>query len=703
MKDGHQNHIHRQEHNTNSSSNCSNEHHSHHKKNLGENSHQHNVSADHNHNEHNHSSHHGHMIEDFKKRFWISLLLTIPIIIISPMIHHILGIGDTLKFDGNMLILFVLSSIVYFYGGWPFLKGLADELKAHKPGMMTLIAFAISVAYFYSSALVFGVEGDDFFWELATLIDIMLLGHWIEMKSVMGTSKALEELAKLLPDTAHKINDDGQIIEVKVSTISGNDRLLIKPGEKIPADGKIFEGKTSINEAMITGESKPVSKSGGDDVIGGSINGEGSIKIEVKKTGDQSFLSQVVKLVREAQESKSKTQDLANKAAFWLTIIAIISGTITLVYWLFVESAGLSFALSRTVTVLVITCPHALGLAIPLVVSVSTAISAKNGLLIRNRTAFEQARNLQAIVFDKTGTLTKGEFGVTDKISYNSEYDEMEILKYAASVESESEHPIAKSIVSSSKEKYSVKEFQAIPGKGAAGNVNGKSVSVVSPGYLKENNIKIESQQLIEKLSEQGKTVVFVLIDNRLTGAIALADMIREESKEAVKQLKRIGIKPIMLTGDNKKVAEWVARELEIDEYFAEVLPDKKSEKIKEIQQRGLTVAMVGDGVNDAPALAQAEVGIAIGAGTDVAVETADIILVKNNPKDIVSLVQFAKSTYRKMIQNLFWATGYNIISIPLAAGILAGSGIILSPEVGAILMSISTIVVAINAKMLRI
>ena len=449
--------------------------------------------------------------------------------------------------------------------------------------------------------------------------------------------------------------------------------------------------------------SKPVSKSGGDDVIGGSINGEGSIKIEVKKTGDQSFLSQVVKLVQEAQESKSKTQDLANKAAFWLTIIAIISGTITLVYWLFVESAGLSFALSRTVTVLVITCPHALGLAIPLVVSVSTAISAKNGLLIRNRTAFEQARNLQAIVFDKTGTLTKGEFGVTDKISYNSEYDEMEVLKYAASVESESEHPIAKSIVSSSKEKYSVKEFQAIPGKGATGNVNGKSVSVVSPGYLKENNIKIESQQLIEKLSEQGKTVVFVLIDNRLTGAIALADMIREESKEAVKQLKIVGIKPIMLTGDNKKVAEWVARELEIAEYFAEVLPDKKSDKIKEIQNRGLTVAMVGDGVNDAPALAQADVGIAIGAGTDVAVETADIILVKNNPKDIVSLVQFAKSTYRKMIQNLFWATGYNIISIPLAAGILAGSGIILSPEVGAILMSISTIVVAINAKMLRI
>ena len=703
MKDSHHNHIHHQEHNTNSPSDCSNEHHSHHKRNLGENSHQHNVSADHNHNEHNHSSHHGHMIEDFKKRFWISLLLTIPIIIISPMIHHILGIGDTLKFDGNMLILFVLSSIVYFYGGWPFLKGLADELKAHKPGMMTLIAFAISVAYFYSSALVFGVEGDDFFWELATLIDIMLLGHWIEMKSVMGTSKALEELAKLLPDTAHKINDDGQIIEVKVSTISGNDRLLIKPGEKIPADGKIFEGKTSINEAMITGESKPVSKSGGDDVIGGSINGEGSIKIEVKKTGDQSFLSQVVKLVREAQESKSKTQDLANKAAFWLTIIAIISGTITLVYWLFVESAGLSFALSRTVTVLVITCPHALGLAIPLVVSVSTAISAKNGLLIRNRTAFERARNLQAIVFDKTGTLTKGEFGVTDKISYNSEYDEMEVLKYAASVESESEHPIAKSIVSSSKEKYSVKEFQAIPGKGAAGNVNGKSVSVVSPGYLKENNIKIESQQLIEKLSEQGKTVVFVLIDNRLTGAIALADMIREESKEAVKQLKRIGIKPIMLTGDNKKVAEWVARELEIDEYFAEVLPSKKSEKIKEIQQRGLTVAMVGDGVNDAPALAQAEVGIAIGAGTDVAVETADIILVKNNPKDIVSLVKFAKSTYLKMIQNLFWATGYNLVSIPLAAGIFAGSGIILSPEIGAILMSISTIVVAINAKMLRI
>ena len=652
---------------------------------------------------HDHSGHHGHMIDDFRRRFWISLALTIPIIVISPMIHHLLGIGESLSFTGNMEVLFVLSSIVYFYGGWSFLKGLYDELKFKKPGMMTLIALAISVAYFYSSSVVFGVKGEDFFWELATLIDIMLLGHWIEMKSVMGASKALEELARLMPDEAHKIDEAGNIKEVKVSTLQHKDRLLIKPGEKIPADGKIYEGKTSINEAMITGESKPATKGEGDAVIGGSINGEGSIKIEVEKTGDETFLSQVIKLVTEAQESKSRTQNLANKAAFWLTIVAILAGAITMFFWLLLEGSSFNFALSRTVTVMVITCPHALGLAIPLVVSVSTALSAKSGLLIRNRAAFEQARNIQAVIFDKTGTLTKGEFGVTEIISFDNNYNETQILKYAAAVESESEHPIAKAIVDSTGEKLEVKEFNSIPGKGAEGKVSGKDVKVVSPGYINENKIELKEKTKIVELSTQGKTVVFVIIENTLAGAIALADIIREESKEAIMQLKEMGIKPMMLTGDNRQVAKWVADELGLEDYFAEVLPGEKSAKVKEVQSKGMSVAMIGDGVNDAPALAQADVGIAIGTGTDVAVETADIILVKSNPKDVVSLIKFAKTTYRKMVQNLVWATGYNVLTIPLAAGVLYSAGIVLSPAVGAVLMSLSTIIVAINAKLLKV
>lgn len=655
------------------------------------------------HSGHSRSEHEGHTIEGFKKRFWISIIITIPILILSPMIQHFIGLKEALRFNGDIYALFVLSSFVFFYGGYPFLKGLIDESKNKQPGMMTLIALAISVAYFYSSATVLGVKGEDFFWELATLIDIMLLGHWIEMKSVMGASKALEELAKLMPDEAHKINDDGNVVEVKVSELNHKNKLLIKPGEKIPADGKIYEGKTSINEAMITGESKPVSKGEGDDVIGGSINGEGSIKIEVEKIGDETFLSQIVKLVKEAQEYKSKTQNLANRAAFWLTIIAITAGTLTMFVWLMFTGQNFNFALARTVTVMVIACPHALGLAVPLVVAVSTALSAKNGLLIRNRNAFEQARNIQAIIFDKTGTLTKGEFGVTETISFNNEYDEKEILKYAASLESESEHPIAQGIVKSSNDKYELKDFNSIPGKGAEGKVNGKDVKVVSPGYLEENKIEIEQKEKIEQLSRQGKTVVFLLVDNKLTGAITLADIIREESKEAIKQLKEVGIKPMMLTGDNKQVAKWVADELGLDEYFAEVLPDKKAEKIKEVQSRGLTVAMIGDGVNDAPALAQADIGIAIGAGTDVAVESADIILVKNNPKDVISLIKFSRATYKKMIQNLIWATGYNVIAIPLAAGVLYSEGIILSPALGAVLMSLSTIIVAINAKLLKV
>jgi Cu2+-exporting ATPase len=661
-----------------------------------------------NHLGHNHSEHHGHMIEDFKKRFWISLVITIPILLLSPLVRQFLGFKEALRFNGDIYVLFALSSFTFFYGGWPFLKGLVDELKKKQPGMMTLIALAISVAYFYSSTVVFGVKGEVFFWELATLIDIMLLGHWIEMKSVMGASKALEELAKLMPDEAHKIDDSGNVSDVPVSELKHKAKLLIKPGEKIPADGKIFEGKTSINEAMITGESKPISKGEGDGVIGGSINGEGSIKIEVEKIGDETFLSQVVKMVKQAQESKSKTQNFANRAAFWLTIVAITAGAVTMFVWLVFTGQSFNFALSRTVTVMVITCPHALGLAIPLVVAVSTALSAKSGLLIRNRNAFEQARNIQAIIFDKTGTLTKGEFAVTETISFNNNYSEKEILKYAATIESESEHPIAKGIVNSSpkgtgEDKYQLKDFNSIPGKGAEGKVNSKDVKVVSPGYLEENKIELQEKDKIEKLSTQGKTVVFVLVDNKLTGTIALGDIIRDESKVAIKQLKELGIKTMMLSGDNKQVAKWVADELGLDAYFAEVLPDIKVEKVKEVQSRGMIVAMTGDGVNDAPALAQANVGIAIGAGTDVAVETADIILVRSNPKDVVSLIKFSKATYSKMIQNLIWATGYNVIAIPLAAGVLYSWGIVLSPALGAVLMSISTIIVAINAKLLKV
>lgn len=655
---------------------------------------------------HNGQAHKGHdhsgMIADFKKRFWISLALTIPILLLSPMIQKFLGLKNLLNFAGSGYLLFAFSTIVFFYGGYPFLKGMLDELKKKLPGMMTLIAIAISVAYFYSSAVVFGLTGKVFFWELVTLIDIMLLGHWIEMKSVMGASRALEELAKLMPSDAHKILDNGSVVAVPLEELKTNDRVLVKPGEKIPADGVVVNGQSSVNEAMLTGESKPVAKKAEDKVIGGAVNGEGSLEIIVEKTGKDSFLSQVIDLVKEAQESKSKTQDLANRAALWLTIIALTGGSITLIYWLTLGAQDFAFALERMVTVMVITCPHALGLAVPLVVAVSTAISAKNGLLIRDRTAFESARNITAIIFDKTGTLTKGEFGITDVISFDGNLSTDEIIKYAASVENHSEHPIAQGIVKSAKDSFDIQDFKAIPGKGAKGTVNGKTVAVVSPGYLRDENIEPNDKR-IEQLMEQGKTVVFLLIDNNLKGAIALADIIREESKEAIAKFKQLGIKTIMLTGDNEKVAKWVADELHLDEYIAEVLPHQKAEKAKEFQQKGYIVAMTGDGVNDAPALAQADVGIAIGAGTDVAVETADIVLVRSNPLDVLAIIKLAKATYKKMVQNLIWATGYNAVAIPLAAGVLFNLGIVLSPAAGAALMSLSTVIVAINAKLLKI
>lgn len=653
------------------------------------------------HQQDDHHDHHAHMVEDFKKRFWISLLLTIPILVLSHMLQDLVGLGQNLRFEGDLYVSFLFSTLVFFYGGWPFLKGLFEEVKEKEPGMMTLIGLAISVAYIYSSVVVFGVEGEVFFWELATLVDIMLVGHWIEMRSVMSASRALQELAKLMPGEAHRLKDDGSTEDIPLEDLKVGDRLLVKPGEKIPADGVVIEGSSSVNESLMTGESKPVSKKQEDEVIGGSVNGEGSLTIEVKKTGEDSFLSQVIELVKQAQKSKSRTQDLANRAAFWLTFIALGAGALTFFGWTFWSTQSFVFALERTVTVMVITCPHALGLAVPLVVAVSTSLAARNGFLIRNRAAFEQARSIDALIFDKTGTLTKGEFGVTDVLTFN-DYQKDELLKLAASVEQRSEHPLAKGILDASDGKYEVDNFSSITGKGIQGKVNGKSILVVSPGYLREENIELPRERY-EKLSGQGKTVVFVLIDDQLEGAIALGDQIRESSYEAIGKLKEMGIRCMMLTGDNQQTAAFVAEELGLDEFFGEVLPDEKSAKVKEVQSRGLKVAMTGDGVNDAPALAQADVGIAIGAGSDVAIETADIILTDSNPNDVAAVVELAKSTYRKMIQNLFWATGYNAFAIPLAAGVLVSYGIVLSPAVGAVLMSLSTVIVAINARFLKI
>jgi len=646
--------------------------------------------------------HHGNMMTDFRKRFWISLILTLPILVLSPMLQKLVGLREAIHFPGDAYVLFGLSSAVFFYGGWPFLTGFFKELRSLRPGMMTLIAVAIATAYIYSSAVVFGLTGKMFYWELASLIDIMLLGHWIEMKSVMGASKALEELAKLMPSDAHKLMPDGSVKDVPLSELAIDNKVLIKPGEKIPADGVIIEGESAVNEAMLTGESTPVTKKTDGKVIGGSINGEGSLTIEVKGTGKDSFLSQVIDLVKQAQGSKSKTQDLANTAALWLTIVALGGGVVTLVIWLVLMGKDFAFAIERTVTVMVITCPHALGLAIPLVIAVSTALAAKNGLLIRNRVSFEGARKLQAIIFDKTGTLTEGRFGVTDTLVLSDDVDEETVRKYAASVDTNSEHPIAKAISASSEKKLPVENFKSIPGKGAEGRVDGKEVKVVSPGFLHEQNINLTDKR-IEPLQAQGKTVVFVIVDGNLKGAIALADIIRPEAKQAIDALKALNIRCMMLTGDNKATAKWVSDQIGLDEYFAEVLPQDKAAKVKEVQSRGILVAMTGDGVNDAPALAQADLGIAIGAGSDVAVETADVILVRSNPLDVVAIIKLSQATYRKMIQNLMWATGYNAIAIPLAAGAFYAWGVLLSPALGAVLMSASTVIVAINARLLKI
>nr|WP_246388464.1 MULTISPECIES: copper-translocating P-type ATPase [Algoriphagus] len=648
---------------------------------------------------HDHSMHHMHMIEDFKKRFWISLVITLPIVVLAPMIQSL--VGYEFRFDGDRYLQFALSSIVFFYGGWPFLIGMVDELKKRKPGMMTLIALAISVAYFYSSAVVFGLSGKMFFWELVSLIDIMLLGHWIEMKSVMGASNALQELAKMMPSEARRIKDNGESEDVPIAELKSGDTILVRPGEKIPADGQVLEGSSHVNESMLTGESKPVAKQKDDEVIGGSVNDNGALKIMVKHTGEDSYLSKVIGLVTEAQKTKSNTQNLADKAAGWLFYIALAAGIITLVVWLSLEK-DFNYALERMVTVMIISCPHALGLAVPLVVAISTSVSAKHGLLIRNRTAFENSRKLTTIIFDKTGTLTKGEFGVTRFKSVNAETDDQELLAIAAALENNSEHPIAAGIVRKSKELDlkldKAENFQNITGMGIEANLNEKEISILSPGGLKQKGI----EQPEGAFKTEDETVVFVLSDEKLIGFIALADEIREESKEAIDTLKKQGIKVLMATGDNEIVAKAVSETLGLDGYYAEVMPEDKQKIIKNLQGKGEFVAMTGDGVNDAPALAQADVGIAVGSGTDVAAETADIILVNSNPKDIANLILFGTATYRKMMQNIWWAAGYNIVAVPLAAGVLAGVGIILSPAIGAALMSLSTVIVALNAQLLK-
>ena len=642
---------------------------------------------------------HASMIDDFRKRFYVVLLLTIPIMLLSEMIQHWLHLP--FSFPGSAYVLFALATIVFFYGGWPFLKGLVNEVKTRNPGMMFLIGFAITVAYIYSVAIVFGLQGMDFFWELTTLILIMLLGHWIEMKSVAGASKDLALLVKLMPSDAHMVMGD-MVHEVKTDTLKEGDIILVKPGEKVAADGIIADGESYLNESMLTGESKPVQRTKGNKVIAGSINGNGAIKITVSHAAKDSYLSQVIKLVDDAQKSKSKTQLLADTAAKWLTIIAIVAGIATFLYW-YLTGQPLAFAMERMVTVIVICCPHALGLAVPLVVAKSTALSSKHGLLIKNRTAFENARKISTIVFDKTGTLTIGKFEVSKVMSVQKDINENELIRYASALEQNSEHPIATGILQKAKDLSikvpSTENFNAISGKGVEATVEGKKILIVSPGYLTENKMTIPANFT----ANDSETIVFVIINNKVTGLIALSDKIRPESAEAIQILKKHNIKSILLTGDNSKVAASVSKSLGMDSFIAEVLPHQKLNKIKELQSKGEFVAMTGDGVNDAPALAQADVGIAVGSGSDIAAETAGIVLVNSNPKDIVSLILFGKATYRKMIQNLIWATGYNTVALPLAAGVLYKQGILLSPAVGALLMTVSTVVVAINASRLKV
>lgn len=650
-----------------------------------------------------HDKHAGHSVSMFKNKFWLSLLMTIPVLAYSQSIQEWLNFSLPV-FTGSAYIPFIFSTIIFFYGGMVFLRSAVSELKARMPGMMTLISMAIVTAYTYSVATQFFIDGDTFFWELATLVTIMLLGHWLEMSAIAKAENALDAIAELLPDEAEQVVN-GKPRKVRVSELSVGDVVLVRPGSNIPVDGKIVEGSSSVNEAAISGESKPVTKSVDDEVIAGTINQDGSIKVEVTKLGDETALAGIMRLVSEAQSTKSKTQVLADKAAFALTIIALVSALLTFIVWFAIDGTG--YALERAVTVLIIACPHALGLAIPLVVSISTALSAKNGLLVRKRLALETARKLDMVLFDKTGTLTKGEHGVTD-VWATKGYEQNEIVALTSSLEQSSEHIVGKGIVEYADEKsietINVSDFSAIPGYGVRAKIDKEKYLAVSYSYIDEQNINIPSdiKGKVRGSAKEGKTEVYLVKKNEVIGAIALADIIRDEAKTAIKSLKAMNIQTAMITGDSKEVAAYVAKQLGLDTYFANVKPEDKANEVKQQQKSGKKVAMVGDGVNDAPALSQADIGIAIGAGTDVAIKSADIILVKSNPIDVVKIVKLSKATYRKMVQNLIWAAGYNVLVIPLAAGVLFSVGVVVAPALGAAIMSLSTIVVALNAQLLR-
>lgn len=650
-----------------------------------------------------HNKHAGHDPNAFLAKFWVSLVLTIPILVYSELFEVATG-WQVPEIIPSTYLSLGLGSIIFFYGGWVFLSSAYRELRVRLPGMMTLIALAITTAYTYSIYVMVRGVGETLFWELSTLITIMLLGHWIEMRAVAGTRGALKELAKLLPDTAELISGDA-VSTVPLSQLKANDIVLVRPGSKIPSDGVVVEGVSELNESIITGESKPVHKEQDSEVIAGSVNGDGSLKVRVTHIGEGTFLAGVMRLVAEAQSSKSRLQMLSDRAALYLTIVAIIAGGITFVAW--VVAADALQAMERLVAVLVIACPHALGLAIPLVASISTMMAARNGFLVKERLALELARLVDAVLFDKTGTLTQGSFGV-DAIIPREGISEDELLAHAASVNSQSEHPLAQAMVAEAKRRgltlAPVQEFMRIAGMGARARVGGQEVSIGNEALLERQSVAVPEahRKRIEPLNREGKTIIHVAQGNQLLGSIALADVVRDESHEAIQLLKAAGIKTAMITGDSEDVARWVAGELGIDEFFARVLPHEKAEKVKLLQERGMTVAMVGDGVNDAPALMQADLGIAIGAGTNVAIESAGIILVRSDPRDIAKVIHLSRMTYSKMLQNLFWATAYNIVALPVAAGVLAFKGIVLDPAVAAVFMSTSTVIVAVNALLLR-
>lgn len=666
--------------------------------------HSHQVQSDNDNHQHHGTDHTGHELM-FRNRLGISLLLTIPVLLYSEMIQNWLDFSMP-EFTGSKFVPALFAIAIFLYGGVPFIQMTVPEVRNRQPGMMALISLAISVSFVYSLAILFSDSESGFFWEMATLIDVMLLGHWFEMRSVRQASGALNELARLMPDTAERITEDGTPVEVSVNQLNQGDIVLVRPGAGVPIDGVIVDGKSDLNEAMITGESLPVAKQVGDKVIGGTINGDGSLRVQVTATGDNTALAGIMRLVKDAQSSKSQTQMLADRAAGWLFYVAIISAVITAIAWTIAVGFDVQ-TVTRVVTVLVIACPHALGLAIPLVVAISTSLAARNGVLVRDRLALETARNLNIIVFDKTGTLTAGEQGVANLIAVDG-WTEDDALALTAAIEGDSEHMIAKGIRQSAEKRNlalpEIRDFEAIKGRGVKAMYENNMVHVGGPRLLELLEITLPDtiQSFADNAGAKGQTVVYLIHSGIVVGAFALADMVRPESHQAVQRLHEMGIEVAMLTGDSQAVAEAVATELGIDHYFAEVLPEHKDEKIIELQSLGKRVAMVGDGVNDAPALTRADIGIAIGSGTDVAIESAGIILVQSNPLDVVRIIELSRASYRKMMQNLFWATAYNIAAIPLAAGILAPIGLILPPAIGALFMSLSTIVVSVNAMTLR-